>query len=385
LVTQFVQHMIDRYGINEVSTWFFEVWNEPNCGFWSGTYQEYFYMLKITADTIHAINPNLKVGGPASCASGLIEETLGYMKNGTIKIDFISTHIYPTDFTPINNTVMKTVLGNVRKAVGNIPLFYTEYNDGLYGSPPFHDTVYASSFIMKTITDCSGLVDMLSWWTFTDIFEEQGLVPGVFNKSEGWGLISLYDVKKPSYRAFQMLHQTGSSRIKSTPDPNFYPTVGVLGTANLTHLTIQIYNNDVPDKPPSPLNVCITVPGYTGAVTSGVLRRIDENHVNPYAAWRKMGTPRYPTQSQIQQLKQAAEFVVESQPVSVNGLGLSFTITIPPQGRHLGIHPHKWLLPDFLRMLKKSPPNPSIFLPESLHLKNDLILQLIKRNFYCEL
>jgi len=116
----------------EVASWYFEVWNEPNCGFWSGTYQEYFHLLEITSEAIHAINPVLKVGGPATCQSGLIQETMEYIKNGSIKIDFISTHIYPTDFNPINNTILKQVISRVRDMVGSYPLFYTEYNDGLY-------------------------------------------------------------------------------------------------------------------------------------------------------------------------------------------------------------------------------------------------------------
>src|SRR5262245_11003485 len=63
LITQFVTHLIQRYTIEEVQTWYFEVWNEPNCGFWSGTYQEYFYLLKVTSEAIHSVNPMLKGTG----------------------------------------------------------------------------------------------------------------------------------------------------------------------------------------------------------------------------------------------------------------------------------------------------------------------------------
>lgn len=85
-----------------------------------------------------------------------------------------------------------------RQEVGSRPLFYTEYNDGLYTNPSYHDTPFASAFIIFNIQDVYGLPDIMSWWTFTDIFEEQG-----FNSQAywgNWGLVNAYGVPKPSFR-----------------------------------------------------------------------------------------------------------------------------------------------------------------------------------------
>lgn len=333
LVTALAEHLISRYGISEVSEWFFEVWNEPNCGFWSGSIPEYFYLMKVTSEALHAVNPSLKVGGPATCQSGLIKETLEYIKNGTFKIDFISTHLYPTDFTPVNNTVVKDVLTEVRELVGDYPLFYTEYNDGLYSDPAYHDTPYASSFIVKTVSDVHGIVDLFSWWTFTDIFEEGGQESTVFTKTDGWGLLNIYGIPKPSFRAFQLLHETGNSRISGTPDIDFYNTVGAVATHNSTHITILIWNHDIPTSKITTQTVCVTISGvkYQNPPT-GVLRRIDDNNCNVVAAWRNLGSPDYPTSDQIARMIKESEFQIYQQPTSNTDSGLTFNIDIPPFG-----------------------------------------------------
>jgi xylan 1,4-beta-xylosidase len=76
---------------------------------------------------------------------------------------------------PFNRDMMAGVFAKARSQVpSGVPLFYTEFNDGLYGDPPYHDTSFAASYIAKTIADGQGVVQMASWWTFSDIFEEAG-------------------------------------------------------------------------------------------------------------------------------------------------------------------------------------------------------------------
>jgi xylan 1,4-beta-xylosidase len=273
----------------------------------------------------------LKVGGPASCQCGLIPETMQYINNGTIKIDFISTHIYPTDFGPTNNTVLKTVMSEVRSLIGNLPLFYTEYNDGLYTDPPYHDTPFASSFIIKNIVDVYGIVDLLSWWTFTDIFEEGGQLSEVYNKGVGWGLLSLYTIPKPSYRAFQLLHETGSLRYQ--PQGQTYPTVGSLATTNTTHIQLLVWNHDIPTNPLTTQTVCISLsPFMEGYNKPATIRRIDSNNTNPVTLWHQMGSPVYPTSTQINQLQEASLMIMRPFPYTMKGNMLTLTVDVPPQG-----------------------------------------------------
>lgn len=104
--------------------------------------------------------------------------------------------------SPVNRDVLTGVFKQARQEAGNYPLYYSEFNDGLFYSPAYHDTpyptysaflslillityTYASSFLIKVLYDVQGLVDLLSWWTFSDIFE------GIPNNGYSWGLIPL--------------------------------------------------------------------------------------------------------------------------------------------------------------------------------------------------
>lgn len=101
--------------------------------------------------------------------------------------------MYPTDFGAVTVDIMKERIGAVKALVGSrFPLFYTEYNDGLYYAPPYHDTPYAATFAVKNIVDLAGITDLLSWWTFTDVFDEGGQESAPFFKGDGWGLLALY-------------------------------------------------------------------------------------------------------------------------------------------------------------------------------------------------
>ena len=98
LINKLVQHWVERYGIDAVSQWFFEVWNEPNLdAFWKGSQDDYFNLYKHAAAGIKNVHANLKVGGPATAANEWISEFLDYAKKNNVPVDFISTHHYPTD------------------------------------------------------------------------------------------------------------------------------------------------------------------------------------------------------------------------------------------------------------------------------------------------
>jgi len=182
--------------------------------------------------------------------------------------------------------------------------------------------------------DIYGLVDLLSWWTFTDIFEEGGQDSHLFNKSNGWGLLSLYEIPKPTFRAFQLLHETGNKRIPGKPDPDFYVTVGAVATNNETHMTILIWNHDVPTANLNNETVCVSVGPYTKDFkTPAYLRRIDQNHANPLTEWKNMNSPIYPTNSQISKLSDVSVMRWEDLTYTISdNMELTFQIVIPPQG-----------------------------------------------------
>jgi len=153
----------------------------------------------------------------------------------------------------------------------------------------------------------------------------------VFGKSDGWGLLSLYSVPKPSYRAFQLLHETGRERYK--PQGETYPTVGSLATTNQSHIHLLVWNHDIPTNPLTTQTVCVSLsPVMTGYNKPATIRRIDENNTNPMTAWQQMGSPVYPTPSQIMQLLEASRMREAPFQYTMKGNMLVATVDVPPQG-----------------------------------------------------
>jgi xylan 1,4-beta-xylosidase len=189
--------------------------------------------LNVTWHAIKSVDPKIPVGGPATCQSQWLPETLAYAAKNNFALDFVSTHEYPTDVTPTERNTLYQVMTKARQQVGNLPLFYTEYNDGLY-SPALHDDIYASAFAIFNIQDVYGIPDIMSWWTFTDIFEEGGFNSMPFQGN--YGLQTIYGIPKPSFRAFEILHETGNTRAVVT-------TSDASSTAGISYQNIVISNN----------------------------------------------------------------------------------------------------------------------------------------------
>ena len=99
LMKHFAQHLVDRYGIDEVSTWYFEVWNEPNIDFWGGIPRQrsYFDLYAHTARDLKSVSPRLRVGGPATAAAAWVSDFLKYTAENHVPVDFVSTHAYADD------------------------------------------------------------------------------------------------------------------------------------------------------------------------------------------------------------------------------------------------------------------------------------------------
>lgn len=307
LITDFATHLIQRYGFNEVSTWNFEVWNEPNCGFWSGTQKQYFELYAHTALALKKVNSNLRVGGPSTCQSQWITDFLTYCQANNLPVDFVSTHEYPTDLPDPKRDDMEKVFAQARSEAGKLPLYYSEFNDGLYENPAYHDNSDAAAFVVKLVHDAQGLVDILSWWTFSDIFEEQGQTSQPFFSGNGWGLLNIYQIPKPVYRAFQLLHQTGSLEIPVTTNAT-NTTVGVWSTnTNFRKVDIFIYNFDVPTSSVKDESISIQVTNLGVIPQFANITFIDQQSANAPVAWISMGSPFYPTQQQIDQMMQASQ------------------------------------------------------------------------------
>jgi len=332
--------LVDRYGIEEVAQWYFEVWNEPNCGFWNATIPEYWHLMQVSVEAIHSVDARLRVGGPATCQSGYIAETFAFAQQNNVKLDFISTHEYPTD--PMDDeskrrTLFPDIMNQVVKEAQGLPVFYTEYNSGLFPDPntdgfPNHDISYAASFVTKYIKDCYGIVDIMSYWEVSDVFEEGGMDARPFHN--GFGMNTVINVPKPAYRMFEILHNIGTVRLDvqasrlGSGNPN--TTVESYAVRSDRSVSVFVYNWDFFPYELDTEQATVTVCNLPNTIKATV-QKIDNENTNPRKLWEDMGAPTYPTKDQIQQLQDAAECPEQAIQYTKDGQGcVNFSLTLPP-------------------------------------------------------
>lgn len=315
MIKAFAQHLVDRYGIDEVSKWYFEVWNEPNIDFWAGEPKQatYFELYDHTARALKQVSERLRVGGPSTAAAHWVPEFLEHVDQDRVPIDFVSTHGYADDTVkdlfgtnediPMRDRVcraVKMVHDQIHASASpNLPLMWSEWNVPSYGELNARDNWYVGPALASDISQCDGSVDMMSWWTFDDVFEEGGVVKDPFHG--GFGLIAEERIRKPSFYDFSLLHELGDERLANSADD-------VLVTRRKDgSLVIAAWNLVDMDKvnvgTPITVNLAFKDVAPGARVT---IQRVDQTHGNPMTAYKAMGSPRYPTKAQVAELNRAS-------------------------------------------------------------------------------
>jgi xylan 1,4-beta-xylosidase len=313
LMKAFAEHLIARYGLDEVSQWYFEVWNEPNIGFWAGDPKQetYWELYDHTAADLKAVSPRLRVGGPATAASAWVDAFLKHCADKHVPVDFASTHVYGNDSAKdvfgTNEQIPrdKMVCRAVKKVHEQIqaspfpkmPLIWSEFNASYMNEPAVTDALYMGPWMAQTIGDCDGLVDIMSYWTFSDVFEEQGVVKTPFYG--GFGLIAAGSIPKPSFNAFKVLHRLGDQRLAS--DANVLVTRRTKDGA----IVAAVWNLAAPGAAGSAETVHLQFAHLTGKHRL-TIARVDRDHGDVLPTYEKMGSPTYPTPQQLVELRKAA-------------------------------------------------------------------------------
>ena len=312
LMKHFAQHLVDRYGIDEVSQWYFEVWNEPNIDFWNGIPRQksYFELYEHTARDLKSVNPRLRVGGPATAAAAWVDDFLKFAAQNHVPVDFVSSHGYADDTVedmfgtnediPMDDRVCRAI-GKVKKqiqasAMPKLPLFWTEWN--VQGMNESRDTSFVGTGLANTIRECDGLVDMMSFWTFSDVFEEGGPIAKPFNGE--FGLRAKGGINKPSYYDFGLLHRLGDERI-ATSSADVIVTRRNDGT-----LAVAVWNKVDPDQAGARKDIQMVFRGIPGDASVSI-SRVDDRHGNTLAAYKAMGSPLDPTEEQVEQLNKQTD------------------------------------------------------------------------------
>ncbi len=336
MITQLMKHIVDRYGIDEVSSWYFEVWNEPNLDFWTGAPRQktYFELYDHTARDIKGVSQRLRIGGPATAQAAWVPDMIKHAGKAGVPLDFVSTHVYGNDMAsdvfgtdekiPRDQMVcrsVKKVHDEIKtSSQPNLPLIWSEFNAAYDNEVAVTDSIYMGPWLATTIAQCDGLTEMMSYWTFSDVFEEQGVVKTPFYG--GFGLIAAGNLPKPSFYAMSLLHNLGDQRVENN-NSDVLVTKAKDGT-----LVLAVWNIVNPGSTGSAKTVKLQLKGIS-SVAHASIQRVDEDHGNVLGLWQKLGSPRHPTQAQLESLRQNSQLAAPEPATLANG---SLDLQIPVNG-----------------------------------------------------
>ncbi|MEW7847298.1 glycoside hydrolase [Massilia aurea] len=330
LVKALTRHWTERYGKAEVASWYFEVWNEPNLdGFWAGTQDEYFKLYAHAARAVKSVDASYRVGGPATAGAAWIPEMINYASKNRVPLDFVSTHSYGVnqgfldEFGTTGTVLSKdemAVAGDVlrnRKEIAasgmpKLELHYTEWSSSYTPADPTHDSYHQAAYILKKLKQSSGAVQSMSYWVFTDIFEEPGPRFEAFHG--GFGLMNTQGIKKPAYFAYQFLNQLGAHELDNA-DQDSMAARDDKGNAqvllwDVTYTLPDGVNNQqyfIQDLPPRAKgSVKVAVRGLTPGAYTMTVSQVGYKQNDAFTAYIGMGSPKQLTRPQVATLKATA-------------------------------------------------------------------------------
>lgn len=389
LVRQTVRHWVERYGIDKVAQWRFEVWNEPNLvpRFWTGTRSEYFELYRASVEAVKSVDERLKVGGPSTSVfvpdaryqgeyedkqvqlataraedfdaldwrPVWITEFLDFCQANNLPVDFVTTHLYPTDFAHAGcgESVRITrgqdateqdlrVLAEILAAspFADAEIHITEWSSSPSSRDFIHDSVFGAVYILRSYLRTRDRADSVSYWTFTDIFEEGGA--GIGPLHGGFGVLSEHGVRKPTSHAFQMLNRLGDQVVaeedgmlisshSETPERVAgvfynYPD-GMDGASVAAADTPQeaLAYGEVEGDRSFDIRVAGLRPGDEYMVES-----VRPGAADPLRRWVEMGQPINPTRDQLEVLR-AEGHAVDRSHIEVDAQGtLEISLVLPP-------------------------------------------------------
>lgn len=379
LVYQWVKHSINRYGKEEVESWYWELWNEPNIGYWQGTTEEYIKLYDYTADAVKRALPTAKIGGPETTGPGwdkaeeFFRTYLDHVKNGRnyatgekgSPLDFITFHAKggPKVVEGMVQMNMGTQLRDISKGfeiVASYPEFKhlpiiigesdpegcaacseADYPHNAYRNGTMYASYTAASFARKyELADHYG-VNLLGAVTWGFEFENQPWYAGFRDMATN-------GVDKPVLNVFRMFGMMEGQRIKVNQDNLSYnflkirdesvqgenPDINAIASKSKNSITVMVWNyhdnNDL-DVSSSLVNVIIdNIPSEKVLVNH---YRVDQELSNSYTLWKKMGSPQNPTKNQIESLEKAGQLQLFTSPKwrNINNGNASFNVDLPRQ------------------------------------------------------
>jgi xylan 1,4-beta-xylosidase len=378
-VYQWVKHSVDRYGKREVESWWWEVWNEPDIGYWHGTPDEYMKLYDYAADGLKRALPTARIGGPhvtgpngnrtQQILRNFLEHTLRGTNYATGKIgsplDYVGFHAKGAPTVMPDGHVRMNVANQLR-AIANgfsiaasfpelakTPIIIGESDpEGCAACPVrtnpsngYRNGTMYSSYTAEQLARTYELADLYKvnlvgavTWAFE--FEGQPYF-------DGFRDLATNGINKPVFNVFAMLGQMGGDRVAVTSSGALpldsvratsvrgRPDVFALATRDERSVSVLVWNYHDDDLPAPAANVELTVMGLPSSRRATIKHeRIDAAHSNSYEAWKAMGSPQQPTASQYAKLENASVIQPLAAPTSVTIREgkLMLPFTLPRQG-----------------------------------------------------
>lgn len=337
LIRALVQHWRERYGEQEISNWYFEVWNEPDLRlFFDGDFDQYMDLYRATATTIKEVCPTCRVGGPAAAQEATEKKFIDYVASHHYPADFLSTHVYATKsgyfdastgkvstvFDTSPDALVPRICGSrttiQNSALPKLELHYTEWGSSYTSVDHLHDQYLQATFVLDRLRKTISCVTSMSYWTFTDIFEERG--PRFTPFYGGFGMMNYEGIRKPTYFAYKFLSELGDSDVSETDSAPHGPQSWITRTGDQQIQALfwdyspigppagqddqSFYKQIIPAAAANPVKLTLTNVPH-GRYRMDVYRTgYDVN--DAYTAYLRMGAPAQLTREQVADLQAAA-------------------------------------------------------------------------------
>jgi len=329
LIAGLMQNLKTRYGVQALRKWNFEVWNEPNIPFWSGTQEEYFHLYDLSARAIKELDREIRVGGPATARVQWIGDFVSHLKGDhttgqlPAACDFISTHIYPSDveyweqgpngIKLLESNIVRQLLAAAREQIDahygkEFPLICGEWNSAPYESN--RDDCNNAAFVVKTMNEILDLCQGSLYWDISDIYEEAGWHYQPFHS--GCGLLTVNDIRKSSFNAFRLLHRLEGRQLPCRWR-NAQAGIGALASRDKRQYRVLVYYyREVGEEKPKPAS--FNLAGLPAKVYQLEVTRIVPHHGSAFETWAELGRPDFPTRDLLEKLENASLMLTKIQP-----------------------------------------------------------------------
>ena len=332
-----LRHLADRYGEEEVSAWPCEVWNEPNLpGFWENADEaKYHHLYEISALAVKEALPGMKVGGPAICGGSTsldwVRNFLTFCRDKRLPLDFVTRHAYMGNTPEHKGRYLYHEMRSVEDIMEEMqatreiidsfpeyrgmPMHITEFNTSYNPFCPIHDTNLNAAYVAGLLARLGDVAASYSYWTFGDVFEEQGVPSRPFHG--GFGMVANQMIPKPTLWTFAFFNGLRGETVYR--DEHVVLTRRADGSYEGVAWNLCRENRE-------PLTLALNVPGEGRYAL--LTRTVDEEVSNPLKAWHEMGEPASLTREQLSFLRQAGQPCCASESVTAEAGSAAITLTL---------------------------------------------------------